>query len=114
MFYVFICEFCCEAKKNSHVPFRVISPSFKQRFPLAAFNRHKKDRANAIIEASEEISDLRCQLDDKAGELEDLKIKSSQNRRTNSKEKAKGLLYCHIKMISLIKCLNNQLLNCNF
>ena len=75
MFYVFIYEFCCEAKKNSHVPFRVISPSFKQRFPLAAFNRHKKDRANAIIEAYEEISDLRCQLDDKAGELQDLKKK---------------------------------------
>ena len=75
MFYVFIFEFCCEAKKNSHVPFRVISPSFKQRFPLAAFNRLKKDRTNAIIKASEGISDLRCQLHEKAGELEDLKKK---------------------------------------
>ena len=83
MFYVFIYEFCCDAKKNSHVPFSVISPSFKQRFPLAAFNRLKKDRTNAIIKATEEISDLRCELDEKAAELEDLNKKSLQNQRTN-------------------------------
>ena len=53
--------------------FRVTSNGRKQRFPLAAYNRVKKARAQelalALVEKDAKTRELRSQLDEKAMEL---------------------------------------------
>lgn len=49
---------------------RLTSTGGKQWFPLAAFNHLNKERTKAVLEASEQISQLRSQLDQKKTELE--------------------------------------------
>lgn len=61
----------------------------KQRFPLAEYNRLKKERMQAIIESDENICELRSQLDEKSQELDDLTRKLHKTEEKIRRRKRK-------------------------
>lgn len=79
-----------------------------RRFPLAEFNRLKKERAKAILEANEEISSLRRKLDEEAAEIEVLKKKQHKlEERTRRKKRKVSIL-----VLTLIKWWCDSMISC--
>ena len=79
----------------------------KQRFPLAAYNRVKKARAQelalALVEKDAKIRELRSQLDEKAIELETLNSKLHKTEE-HIRQKRKVGIFC-----LLISCIKHDL-----
>ena len=80
--------------------FRVTSSGRKQRFPLAAYNRVKKARAQelalALVEKDAKIRELRSQLDEKAMELEALNSKLHKTEKHIRRRKRKVGIFCSL------------------
>ena len=77
--------------------FRVTSSGRKQRFPLAAYNRLKKERSQelalALVEDAK-ISKLKLQLDEMATELEALNSKLHKTEEHIRRQKRKVCINC--------------------
>ena len=86
--------------------FRLTSTGGKQRFPLAAFNRLKKERTQAVLEATEEIGELRSQLDQKKTELEEFR---KQLHKTEERIRRRKRKVCHSHIVN--QCTNYNLLS---
>lgn len=82
-------SFCPNTKKNYHVVLRVTSSGRKKRFPLAAYNRLKKERMQVLVQYEAKISKLRSQLDEKGTELEALKTKLHKTEERIRRRKRK-------------------------
>lgn len=80
-------------KKNSIGPFRLGSSGRRQRFPLAEYNRVKKERTQALIECDAKISSLRSQLHEKTTELEALKSKLHNTEERIRRGKRKVIVH---------------------
>ena len=90
---VHIKSYCPNTKKNISWVFRVTSSGRKERFPLAAYNRLKKERSQelalALVEQDAKISKLKLQLDEKATELEALNSKLHKTEEHIRRQKRK-------------------------
>ena len=80
--------------------FRVTLSGRKQRFPLAAYNRVKKARAQelalTLVEKDAEIRGLRSQLHEKAMELEALNSKLYKTEEHIRRRKRKVGIFCSL------------------
>ena len=74
--------------------FRLTLTRGKRRFPLAAFNRLKKERTQAIVDATAQISELRSQLDENKAELDALKKQLHKTEEKIRRRKQKVCYYC--------------------
>ena len=85
--------------------FRVTSSGRKQRFPLAAYNRLKKERtqelALALIEKDAKIRELGSQLDEKVTELEALNSKLHKSEEHIRRQKRRSVYF--VPLISYIQ-----------
>ena len=81
-------------KKNSHGSF--------------SFNRLKKERAKAILEANEEISSLRRKLDEQVEEIEVLKKKQHKLEERSRRKKRKVSMF----VLTLIKRWCDSMISC--
>ena len=74
-------------------PFRLGPSGRRQRFPLAKYNRLRKERTQALIECDAKISSLRSQLLEKTTELEALKSKLHKTEERIRRGKQKVIVH---------------------
>ena len=68
---------------------RVTSSGQKKHFPLAAYNRLKKERTQALVQYEAKISELRSQFNEKGTELEALMTKLHKTKERIRRRKRK-------------------------